>query len=57
MKQGIVQATIGSPQYAIIFTGNRTDKTLELIEKRGIRAMSLAHLTALVRLQQAVEQR
>ncbi|WP_323142802.1 hypothetical protein [Massilia phyllosphaerae] len=53
VKQGIVQSTIGGPQYAVIFTGKPTDKTIELIEKRGIRALSLARFVSIVQLQQA----
>lgn len=53
LKQGIVQSTIGHPQYAVVFTGKPTDKTVKLIEKRGIRALSLSRFVSLVKMQQA----
>lgn len=50
-KQAIVQSTIGSPQFAVVFTGKPDIKTLGGIEKQGIQALSLSRFAGILRLQ------
>jgi hypothetical protein len=53
-KQAIVQATIGSPQFAVVFTHEPDAETVKRIEKQGIQALSLARFAGMVGLQLAV---
>ncbi len=50
-KQAIVQSTIGSPQFAIVFTGSPDEGTLARIIKQGIQAFSLKRFASLLELQ------
>jgi hypothetical protein len=50
-KQAIVQSTIGSPQFAIVFTGNPDEGTLARIVKQGIQAYGLKRFASLLELQ------
>lgn len=50
-KQAIVQSTIGSPQFAIVFTGKPDAETLGRIEKQGIQAFGLKRFSSMLRLQ------
>ena len=52
-KHAIVQSTIGSPQFAIVFTGMPDAETLGRIEKQGIHAFSLNRFTSMIELQLA----
>lgn len=49
-KQAIVQSIIGSPQFAIAFTGKPDTETLGRIKKQGIKAFSLFRFTGMLRL-------
>lgn len=50
-KQAIVQSTIGSPQFAVVFTGNPDSETLKRIEKQGVQAFSLYRFAGMLQLQ------
>lgn len=50
-KQAIVQSTIGSPQFAIVFTNQPDEDTLNRVVKQGIQAFSLSMFTSILRLQ------
>jgi hypothetical protein len=50
-KQAIVQSTIGSAQFAIVFTGKPDKETLNRILKQGIQALSLSRLEGILQLQ------
>lgn len=52
-KQAIVQSTIGSAQFAIVFTKEPDAETLGRITKQGIQAYSLARFASLIDLQLA----
>lgn len=52
-KQAIVQSTVGSPQFAIVFTQQPDAKTITRIEKQGIQAFSLSRFASMIRLQLA----
>jgi hypothetical protein len=54
-KQAIVQATIGAPQFAIVFTEHPDDATLARIGKQGIEAYSLSRFASMIRLQLACQ--
>ncbi len=50
-KQAIVQSTIGSPQFAIVFTKTPDAETMGRITKQGIHAYSLARFASMIDLQ------
>ena len=55
-KQAIVQAVIGSPQYAIVFTDDPDAETLTRVQKQGIQAYSLSRFAGMLALQVACQQ-
>jgi hypothetical protein len=52
-KQGIVQATIGAPQFAVVFTSEPDEATHARIGKQGIEAYSLSRFASMIELQLA----
>jgi hypothetical protein len=54
-KQAIVQSTVGAPQFAIVFTQQPDDATLDRIAKQGIEAYSLSRFASMIRLQLACQ--
>ena len=50
-KQAIVQSTVGSSQFAIVFTKEPDAETMTRITKQGIQAYSLARFASLIDLQ------
>lgn len=50
-KQAIVQSVVGSPQFAIVFTGKADDATVARIAKQGISAFSLSRFAGMLQLQ------
>ena len=50
-KQAIVQSTIGTAQFAVVFTKEPDAETLGRITKQGIEAYSLARFASLIELQ------
>lgn len=55
LKQAIVQSTIGSPQFVIIFTGSPDAEMLGRIKKQGFQAFSLPRFAGILRLQLDIE--
>lgn len=50
-KQAIVQSAIGSPQFAIVFTGKPDAHTFNRIHKQGIQAFSISRFAGMLQLQ------